>query len=422
MASTTASEILVFDDANAETAGRLLEDGVFDRGIRAGTSSLDRDEVERYEEVLSDAGPELHPSLPADGKACVFFTSGTTTEPKAVAFDSEQMWIGAYQVVMEHGIDETDIALAPTPWYHMVTTDAWLYPHWLAGASTVVQSTYDPAATLNLLEDHDVTGLLAVPTQLDDLCSLQADLAADVDSLSYVRTGGSKVPPSLVDRVTDRFTENLYNTYGLTEAGPNLSFAHPTAQLDHKGTVGKESFSWELRVVETVDLDRQPDPEATVESGQRGEIIARGPGLPDGYVDSPAAEKRSFFGEWLRTGDVAEVDEEGYLYVVDRVDNMIISGGENIYPKEVERALTSHAAVEEALVFGREDDHWGEQVTAIVVVDESVDVADLDAYCRAHDSLADFKRPREYAVRSDPLPRTDTGTVARERAIEEHFE
>ena len=421
MAETAGARALLFDDANADTALEMLDRGEFEAAIHAGDADLDAAGVESYEDVLAEAADNLPPELPAGEECSVFFTSGTTSRPKAVAFDGEQMWLGAVQVVMEHGIDHTDTALVTTPWYHMVTSDAWLYPHFLAGASVVLHSSFDPTEVLELVEEHRATGLLAVPTQLDAINGVQETAGYDTSPLDYIRTGGAIVSPELVERTTSLLCEGLYNTYGMTEAGPDLTFAHPTAQADHPGTIGKEAFSWELRVVEPAPVDDHPDPEATVDPGERGEIIARGPGKSDGYIDNPTAQERSFFGEWLRTRDVARIDEDGYLYVVDRVDNMFTSGGENVYPAEVERELERHGAVREALVFGVEDDHWGRRVTAVVVTHDSVGEEDLDAFCRESDDLADFKRPRAYALRTGPLPRTDTGTVKREEVIDEHF-
>jgi len=423
MTEATGATALVYDDENAETARRLLDQGGFKVALHASEGDPDPAEaVESYEAALDAADPGIDDRYPLSGSTNVFFTSGTTSLPKGVAFDGEAMWLGAYQGVMEHGIDRTDVAVVATPWYHMVTSDAWLYPHWLAGATTVLLEGFDPERVLAAIESHGAAGLLAVPTQLRALNDARAAGDYDVSSLEYVRTGGAVVTEDLVERTGELLCEGVFNTYGLTEGGPNLTFAHPSVQDEHPGTVGKESFSWELRVVETAPVDEHPDPSATVDPGGRGEIIARGPGVPDGYVDNPTAESRTFFDEWLRTRDVARIDEDGYLYVIDRVDNMFVSGGENVYPAEVERALTDHPDVEEALVFGVEDDHWGRRVTAVVVVDDDVDEDDLDAHCLDHESLADFKRPRDYAIRRDPLPRTDTGTVERERVIEEHFE
>jgi fatty-acyl-CoA synthase len=322
---------------------------------------------------------------------------------------------------MEHGIDRTDTALCTTPWYHMLTTDAWLYPHLVAGATIVLHSSFDPTEALGLIEEHDVSGLLAVPTQLTALTETQRDGEFDVDSLAYIRTGGSPLSERLVETVSEHLTDRLYNTYGMTEAGPDLTFAYPSAQQDHPGTVGKPSFSWDLRVVETVPLDEHPDPKSTVDVGQRGEIIARGPGMSEGYIDNPEAESKTYFDGWLRTRDVALIDEDNYLYIVDRVDNMIISGGENIYPAEVEATLQAHPDVEEVCVCGLDDEQWGQVVTAVVVTNSDLTAEELDEYCLETESLADFKRPREYAVTSEPLARTDTGTVARGRLVEKYF-
>ncbi|MFC4549883.1 MULTISPECIES: class I adenylate-forming enzyme family protein [Halorussus] len=422
MAETAGARGLVFDDANADTAVEMLDRGEFDVGLHAGEATVERDDVVSYEAALADAADDLADELPVADDCAVFYTSGTTSVPKAISFDQRQMWLGAMQVVMEHGIDETDVALVTTPWYHMVTSDAWLYPHFLAGATVVLHSSFDPTEALELIEDHAVTGLLAVPTQLTALNDVQAEAGYDVDSLTYIRTGGAIVTPELVERTKRLLTEGVYNTYGMTEAGPDLAFAHPSAQDDHPGTIGKESFSWEIRVVEAAPITEHPDPTATVDPGERGEIIARGPGMAEGYIDNDEAERKSFFDGWLRTRDVARVDEDGYLYVVDRVDNMFTSGGENVYPAEVERALEDHDTVEEACVVGVADDHWGNVVSAVVVCDGSATADDFEEFCLANDSLADFKRPREYAITDEPLPRTDTGTIKRERIRSEHFE
>jgi fatty-acyl-CoA synthase len=427
MAETAGATGLLFDDENADTAVEMLDRGSFETAIHAGERDVAAGGVESYDAVLSGASATLDDDLPEGDECAVFYTSGTTTTPKAVAFDQEQLWYGAVQVVMEHGIDETDTALVTTPWYHMVTTDAWLYPHFLAGSTTLLHSSFEPREVVELVAAHDVTGLLAVPTQLDAINDVQAEAGYDVDSLSYIRTGGAIVTEELVERTSSLLSDALYNTYGLTEGGPNLTFAHPSAQAEHPGTIGKASFTWELRVVETAPLDEDPDPSRTVEPGEQGEIIARSPGMSTGYIDNEAAEERTFFDGWLRTRDVARIDDDGYLYVVDRVDNMIVSGGENVYPAEVERALESHPAVREACVFGRDDDHWGQRVTAVVVTDDEsldeddLDEDDLDEFCVDHDTLADFKRPREYALTPEPLPRTDTGTIKREQTAETYF-
>ncbi|MFA1610969.1 class I adenylate-forming enzyme family protein [Halobellus rubicundus] len=426
MSDTADAEILVFDDHNVEAALELLDRDAFETAIHAGEEAVDHSDVESYEDVLDGADADLDASLPAGKECAVLHTSGTTSVPKTVQFDQDQLWYGAIQPVMEHGIDETDVALCTSPWYHMVTTDAWLYPHFVAGATVVLHSTFEPEEALELIEEHGVTGLLAVPTQLKTLNDIQRGEGAtyDTSTLEYIRTGGAIVTENLIEETHEHLSEHVYNTYGMTEAGPDLTFAHPSVQEEHPGTIGKESFTWEIRVVETAPIDEHPDPEAEVDPGERGEIIARGPGMSHEYIDNEEASERSYFDGWLRTRDVARVDEDGYLYIVDRVDNMIVSGGENVYPAEVERVLGNHPDVTEACVFGRDDEQWGQVVTAVVVVPEGVELTEdeLDEYCLQHDGLADFKRPRAYAITTEELPRSDTGTILREQLIEKHFD
>ena len=421
MADAADSPGLLFDDANADAALSMLDRGEFDAAVHAGSRDIDRDDVESYEAVLESAAAEPSPDLPRGDECAVLYTSGTTSRPKAVAFDQEQLWYGAVQSVMEHGVDHTDVALVCTPWYHMVTTDAWLYPHFVAGATVVLQSSFDPEAVLEAIEEHDITGLLAVPTQLVAINDVQETAGYDTSTLDYIRTGGSIVTEDLVERTSELLSDQVYNTYGMTEGGPNLTFAHPEWQEDHLGTVGKEAHTYELRVVEAAPLDDHPDPEATVEPGRRGEVIARGPGMSEGYLDNEKAEEKTYFDGWIRTCDVARVDEDGFLYVVDRVDNMILSGGEKVYPAEVEQSLEGHEAVDDACVFGVQDDRWGEVVTAVVVA-EGIDAEELDEHCKADDSLTDFKRPRNYVVADETLPRTDTGTLRRDEIADRFAE
>jgi len=422
MLETTDAGILVFDDANTEKALEVLDRTDIEYGVHAGEASIDREDVESYEVVLSDASLDgVEPHL--DYEHGVFFTSGTTSTPKAVLFDQEMLWYGSTQVIMEMGIEETDTALVTTPWYHMVTCDAWILPHLQAGATLVVQSDFDPDETLRLAADHNATGLLAVPTQLHALVDRQAEAEYDIDALSYIRTGGSIATEEVVEKTSEYLTEGVYNTYGLTEGGPNLTFAHPSVQDEHTGTIGKESFMSEVRVVEAADPDEDPDPEETVDPGETGEVIVRGPGTCDGYMGRPEETEGLFVDdEWIRTGDIAEVDEEGYLYIVGRVDNMFVCGGENIYPEEVEEVIGTHDDVNEVVVVGVEDEQFGYRVACVVCSDtDDLTEDDLDEFCKDHDQLPNFKRPRKYVLTDGALPRTDTGTVERETVSTEFF-
>ncbi|MFC4549888.1 MULTISPECIES: class I adenylate-forming enzyme family protein [Halorussus] len=422
MIESAEAEALVFDAAHAEMARAVLDESDLEAALSVGAadSAPERPAVDRYGRVV-ERDVDYDATEDPDAETAILYTSGTTRRPKATLQDQRRAWLGASQVVMEHGLEPNDVALVTTPWYHDVTTVAWIYPHLQVGATLVLQSSFDPPETLALLDEREVTGLLAVPAQLDALIEAKNGGSSDLSALSYIRTGGAVVSPSLVERTREHLTEGVYNTYGLTEGIANLAHAYPDQQLDNPGTVGHASFNWELRVVEAVGPDETPDPSATVDRGESGELLGRGPCV-DGYLDSPEAEAKLFVGdgEWLRTMDVARVDEDGGLHIVDRVDNMLLSGGENVYPQEVELALEDHPDVRAAAVVGVPDDDWGERVAA-VVVGEGLTAEVLDRHCKDHDDVANFKRPRSYAVTSDDLPRTDTGTLKRTEIRDRFF-
>ncbi|MFC6723579.1 class I adenylate-forming enzyme family protein [Halobium palmae] len=419
MIRTADAEALVFDEYNREMAHEVLDGLDLDVALYAGDGEPKRESVESYRSAIEAAGGPYESTVDRSAETGILYTSGSTSAPKAVLEDQRRVWLGSSQVVMELSLDPNDVALVTTPWYHDVTTVAWIYPHLQVGATLVLQPEFVPSKALHLIDEHDVTGLLAVPAQLESVLEARNSDSYDLSSLSYVRTGGAVVSPSLVERVRERMTEGVYNTYGLTEGISNLTHAYPEEQEENPGTVGQASFNWELRVVQAVEPDETPDPEAVVDRGERGELLGRGPCV-DGYLDSPEAEDALFVGDWLRTMDVARVDRNGGLHIVDRVDNMLISGGENVYPQEVELVLGDHSAVEEAAVVGVPDEEWGERVAAVVVSNDAAP-EELDRYCLNHGDLADFKRPRSYVVTADPLPRSDTGTVLREELFERYF-
>jgi len=420
MIETAGADALVYDAANAEMAERVLDQTDLDVALYVGDDVPDRPGVESYAAAVESAEGGYDAVEDPDAETGVLYTSGSTSQPKAILEDQRRVWLASSQAALEMRLSPDDVALVTTPWYHDVTTVAWIYPHLQVGATLVLQPDFVPPETLRLLDEHDATGLLAVPAQVEALLDAQEAGDYDLSALSYVRTGGAVVSPSLVERVRDRMTEGVHNTYDLTEGISNLTHAYPDEQLESPGTVGNASFNWDLRVVEAAGPDEAPDPTATVDRGETGELLGRGP-FTDGYLDSPDEEERLFVdGEWLRTMDVAHVDDHGRLHIVDRVDNMLVSGGENIYPQEVELALAAHPSVREVAVVGVPDEEWGERVAAVVVGDVSTDA--LDGYCLDHDDLADFKRPRSYVVTDDALPRSDTGTLLREEIRRTYFD
>jgi fatty-acyl-CoA synthase len=283
------------------------------------------------------------------------------------------------------------------------------------GATSVIHHAFDPEAVLGAIDDHDITVMFAAPTAWNALAQLAPEVAADTDSLRLGMYGAAPMPERVLEACMEAFCEEYLQAYGMTEIGPCGTFQHPDEQIEKQGSAGVPALNHDLRVI-----DPDGDPTAEVEPGDVGEIVFAGPCTMREYWNRPEATDRSLRESagrtWYYTGDLGYLDAEGYLFVVDRKDDMIVSGGENVYPTGVEDVLFSHGDVIEAAVVGEPHEEWGERVVAYVVGE--VSATDLDSYCEASDDLADFKRPREYYLVED-LPKTPSGKVKKFELREE---
>lgn len=422
MAENADARTLIFDDANADLAEEYLPRTDFESAIHVGEQGVSGNEVpiESFDTIVSttdSASLEQKRGI----EAGVYYTSGTSGKPKGVLTDQEMTWFASTNSALGLGLEADDIGLLTTPLFHQVTAASWAMPHFQMGAEIVPQPSFDPEGALDAIERHGITGLLAVPTQLKVLTKVQKENPRDLVSLTHIRTGGAPIDPDTVNKVREYLTEDLYNAYGITEGVGSMTVGGPDVQEKYPGSVGRQTFNWDVRVVEASDPDEDPDLTATVDNGEEGEIVAKGESAGDGYIDRPEAEKQTFCEGWIRTGDVAKVTEDGDLYIVDRIDNMIVSGSENVYPQTVESVLEDHSAVEEAAVIGCPHEKWGETVKAIVKPQSGqISPGDLDTFCKDHNDLADYKRPREYEFVSESLPRSPLGNLRRSQ-IENRF-
>jgi len=373
-----------------------------------------------------------------DDHSFIAYTSGSTGRPKGVPHTHDDVILGATQVVMEMGLTRDDVALHIAPLFHVVGLNCFFNPHWFIGATNVLQRRFDPAEALALVERHGVTGTLGVPAQIRALLRVSDVDAYDLTSLRYVRTGGDPISEQTIDAVRSTLGVDFYNSYGLTETQQNVTVHTPDDPANRRTSVGKASYFWDVRVVEAAD-PATVDPAAVVDRPGRGVVLIAGPMLTEGYLNRPEADAEAFVvgpgsveagvtatedgpesgagsatvGRWLFTGDIAEIDADGYLSIVDRIDNLVKTGGETVYPQEIEDVLGDHPGVVDCGVCGMPSEAWGEAVTAAVVLEGDVTVADLDVYLRGSDRLADFKRPRNYVV-VDEIPRNPgSGSIRR---------
>jgi fatty-acyl-CoA synthase len=232
----------------------------------------------------------------------------------------------------------------------------------------------------------------------------------NLESLKLGLYGAAPMAPALVYACREKLGISLVQAYGMTEMGPAISFLSEHDQIRKAGSAGQACLNHEIRIVRPNE-NGPSDPEDTVPAGETGEIIVKGPCMMSGYFNREEATQNAMHGGWYHSGDIGFLDEEGYLFVKDRVDDMIISGGENIYPREVEDVLYTHNGVLDVAVIGQPDDRWGETVTAFVVKkDPSLTEQALDELCRNSIELANYKRPRKY-VFCDVLPRNASGKI-----------
>ena len=352
--------------------------------------------------------------------SALVYTSGTTGRPKGVMHTHINDVAIAMNCVMEYGLRPSDVALHIAPLYHVGGMQAFFIPHMMVGGTNVVLGHYTAQKTLETIAAERVTTLFAVPTQITEML-LHPDFARhDVRSLRMITTGGAAIAAATMERVIRELCPSIFNGYGMTEASLTL-LLHPEQALSQLGSCGKPTLITTARVVENRPED-DASPNDVVRHGEIGQLIVRGPQVMDGYWNNPVETARKLRSGWLYTGDLVSQNDEGFFYFRGRVDDMIVSGGENIYPREVEEILYRCPGVQEAAVIGLPDDKWGSVVAAFVVRDSpQLDTATIDAFCKASHDLAAYKRPRRI-VFVDALPTNPSGKVLKRELVARYRE
>lgn len=333
-----------------------------------------------------------------DDDFLIIYTSGTTGRPKGAVLThgSRMLWI--LGLGLEYEIRRSDVFLAVMPWHHSAgITFAMAHLH--AGATVVIHERFSPEAVWDAVARHGVTTGLFVPTMLYRLL----ERPGQPGSLRTVISCGSTLPVPVKQQVIETWKVRLYEYYGATES-PNVSTLRPEDQLRKPGSVGQPFYNVEVRIVDEQGRDLPP--------GTVGEIWVRNPSLMRGYYCRPEETAAAIKDGWYATGDLGYLDEERFLYLAGRKKEVIISGGSNIYPAEVEAALAEHPAVGDIAVIGMPDPEWGEVPLAVVVLREGhrATAEELIAFCRTR--LAGYKRPRR-VVFAPELPRNAAGKVIR---------
>jgi fatty-acyl-CoA synthase len=304
-----------------------------------------------------------------------------------------------------------EVTLVSAPMFHVGALNQTVLPTFLKGGTSVLVPAFDPAATLDLIEKHRVTFLFGVPAMFQAISLVPRFESADLSSVRSMICGGAPVPEPMIATYQRRGLIFMQG-YGMTESAPGALFLRADDSVRKIGSAGTPAFFTDVAVV-------RPDG-SPVEPGEPGEVIIQGPNVMAGYWGRSAETAEVLDADgWLHTGDVAVLDEDGYAYIRDRIKDMIISGGENIYPAEVEDALYGHPAVAECAVIGVPDERWGEAGRAVVVLRPGMSAEPADLLAFLDGKIARYKIPKS-VVFTDSLPRTASGKVVK-RQLRERF-
>ena len=360
-------------------------------------------------QALLHAAHEVAPITPVkiDDTAVILYTSGTTGVPKGAMLTHGNLYSNARDIGTYLQYTADDKVIATLPVFHVFALTVVVNAPLISGATIILVPKFSPKEVFHLVKEQQATVFAGVPTMFNFLYQLPNSDVADFATIRLAISGGASMPVSLLHNFENKFNVRISEGYGLSEASPVTCF-NPLIRERKAGSIGMSINNVENKVVNEYGDE--------VPVGEVGELIVRGPNVMKGYYKMPEDSAFALRDGWLYTGDLARMDEEGYFYIVDRKKDMIIVGGYNVYPREVEEVFYAHPEVVEAAVVGFPDPDFGEAVHAYVVVkDEAVTEEVLMAYCKEH--LAKYRVPKEIEI-IDELPKNTTGKILR-RSLKE---
>jgi acyl-CoA synthetase (AMP-forming)/AMP-acid ligase II len=366
-----------------------------------------------FNQVIGEYSGSFEPvSVQQDDVAHLYYTSGTTGRPKGVMLTHKNVCLHALGTIAELKLADSDIWGHIAPMFHLADAWATFAMTWV-GARHVMVGQFEAEAVMATIQNERITLSNLIPTMLNLMIKYPKVGEYDFSSLRVILSGGAPIAPQVVRSITQTFGCDYIQTYGMTETSPYLTFSllkqhladlSPEEQLKYKSKTGRPFIGVDLKVVGENGEPVAPDEQ------QVGEIWVRGDTITPGYWNLPDETQKAFHEGWLRTGDLANVDAEGYVNIVDRKKDMIVTGGENVYSTEVENVLYMNPKILEAAVFAIPDDKWGEAVTAAVVLkqNETATEEEIISFCKQHQ--ASFKAPKSI-IFIDELPKTGSGKI-----------
>lgn len=416
------SKLLVFEEAVLETVKKTVNLGVkvqhyvyIDKNVP--------EFAEDFEELLNSE-PVEKPNIEVNENDLyiMMYTSGTTGKPKGVLHKHRDMVHHGFLMMQCMGLTKNDIGLSAAPLNHTAELHTSFLPRVQVGATNILLHDFDTEKVLQTIQEEKVSHLFAAPTMVNMLLNHKEFDNYDLSSLRLLGYGGASMAPVLIKRFLSRTSAELVQMLGTTEMGPVFTVLFSDEQLAKAGSAGKAILTHEVKIARLNEDGGPTNPDNECEVDEVGEIIVRGPCVMKEYYKREEATRDALAYGWYHTGDLGHVDSEGYIWIRDRMDFMINSGAENIYPREVEDNLIEHPSVDEAAVVGKPDPKWGEIVVAFIVLKDGENVTsdDLDKFLIENEKLAKYKRPREYHF-VDRLPKTASGKIQK-FILEKKFE
>ncbi|GCD79530.1 class I adenylate-forming enzyme family protein [Schleiferia thermophila] len=349
--------------------------------------------------------PDLSVEIAEDDPIFILYTSGTTGFPKGAIYTHKMLFWNSINTALRLKLHSDDSTLIVTPPFHTGGWNVLLTPLLHFGGTVYLMKKFDPESSLKILLQEGITLFMLVPTMVRMLSETDGFQSAEFSKLKYFIVGGEPLPVTLIQLWAEKGVP-IRQGYGLTECGPNVTSLPEEDAIRKRGSIGFLNFYVDHQLV---------DEQGQVITGEgTGELWLKGPIVTPGYWQNPEATQNSLFNGWFKTGDVIYRDSEGYLYVVDRIKNMFISGGENVYPAEVEKYIQKHEAVSEVAVIGVPDERWGESGKAFISLKPGHHLTydELRMFCQK--GLAKYKIPK-HLVLLDTLPKSDTGKIDRKK-------
>jgi len=355
--------------------------------------------------ALKSTKSDSYVQVNEDDPIFIIYTSGSTGKPKGVLYTHKMLFWNSINTSLSLKLNGESRTVNVMPPFHTGGWNVLLTPFLHHGGSTLLCNKFDAKRVLQSIADWKCTIFMGVPTMLAMMADEPLFQTVDISCLDYIIVGGESMPIPLIEKYATKGVA-IRQGYGMTEVGPNLTSLHQEDALRKKGSIGRPNFYVQHRIVTEGGVDAL--------ANESGELWLRGPMVTPGYWNNQQASIESFTedGKWFKTGDIVIEDTENYLYVVDRLKNIFISGAENVYPAEIEKVLIQIPEVQECAVIGVKDEKWGEVGKAFIVLakDHTYSVDDIKSYCAQ--KLAKYKIPK-HIVFVDSLPKTDSGKLDR---------